>query len=362
MASLMIGLPGETDEHLRETLAWVESLGNERLAIFPVLFAPVDGTPPLDPRTLRPLHWALIRACYRLELPLGSLVLPRQSGRRRHAAGPPHGAATDGLRPDSSVEDCCLPGIRGGRGDEHGALARNSASQLADAFNAVRDRLLQSRNPDGFWEGRLSSSALSTATALSALSLADDPADAARIGSGVAWLAGNQNADGGWGDTTDSPSNLATTLLAIAALTLAGVETASPFSRHAGKGARRILSQRHPTDTIVAAIQREYGEDRTFAVPILMNCGLAGLVAWHDIPGLPFELAALPHGWYKALRLHVVSYALPALIAIGLLIDRHNPPASIVRRLIRKMAHAARAGEACGTSSPITADSSKRRR
>ena len=66
MASLMIGLPGETDEHLQETLAWVGSLGNQRLAVFPVLFAPVDGTPPLDPRTLRPLHWALIRACYRL--------------------------------------------------------------------------------------------------------------------------------------------------------------------------------------------------------------------------------------------------------------------------------------------------------
>jgi radical SAM superfamily enzyme YgiQ (UPF0313 family) len=66
MASLILGLPGETDEHLRETLAWVKSLGDERLAIFPVLFAPVDGSPPLDPRALRPLHWALIRACYRL--------------------------------------------------------------------------------------------------------------------------------------------------------------------------------------------------------------------------------------------------------------------------------------------------------
>ena len=45
MASLMIGLPGERDEHVQETLAWVESLGDERLAVFPVLYAPVDGTP-----------------------------------------------------------------------------------------------------------------------------------------------------------------------------------------------------------------------------------------------------------------------------------------------------------------------------
>jgi radical SAM superfamily enzyme YgiQ (UPF0313 family) len=66
MASLVIGLPGERDEHLQETLAWVKSLGDQRLAIFPVLYAPVDGSPPLDPRQLRPLHWELMRACYRL--------------------------------------------------------------------------------------------------------------------------------------------------------------------------------------------------------------------------------------------------------------------------------------------------------
>ena len=91
---------------------------------------------------------------------------------------------------------------------------------LADALDAVCDRLLQAMHADGFWEGRLSSSALSTATALSALALGNDPGDTDRIGSGMAWLAGSQNADGGWGDTPDSPSNLATTLLAIAAMSL----------------------------------------------------------------------------------------------------------------------------------------------
>lgn len=66
MASLVIGLPGERDEHLWETLAWVESLNDERMAVFPVLYAPIDGAPPLNPRALRPAHWELIRACYRL--------------------------------------------------------------------------------------------------------------------------------------------------------------------------------------------------------------------------------------------------------------------------------------------------------
>jgi radical SAM superfamily enzyme YgiQ (UPF0313 family) len=66
LASMMIGLPGERDEHLRATLDWVRSLQNERMAIFPVLHAPIDGGLPPDPRQLRPLHWELIRACYRL--------------------------------------------------------------------------------------------------------------------------------------------------------------------------------------------------------------------------------------------------------------------------------------------------------
>ena len=42
-----------------------------------------------------------------------------------------------------------------------------------------------------------------------------------------------------------------------------------------------------------------------------------GRHAWRLVRPLPFELAVLPHRLYKWLRLPVVSYALPALIAIG---------------------------------------------
>lgn len=208
---------------------------------------------------------------------------------------------------------------------------------VADALHSVRDRLLGAMHADGFWEGRLSSSALSTATAISALALADAAVDAPRLCGGVAWLSARQNADGGWGDTTESPSNLATTLLATAALKLA----ASAGSReNAAAGAlqkaetylARCAAGSAPQ--LAAAVTREYGADRTFAVPILMNCGLAGLVAWDDVPHLPFELAVFPHRWYKRLRLQVVSYALPALIAIGLLIDRRRPRQNLLRRLL----------------------------
>ncbi|MDP6381356.1 MAG: prenyltransferase/squalene oxidase repeat-containing protein, partial [Phycisphaerae bacterium] len=58
------------------------------------------------------------------------------------------------------------------------------------------------------------------------------------------------------------------------------------------------------------------------------------------VPQLPFELAALPHRLLKWLRLPVVSYALPALIAIGQ--ARHhkcptrNPVAWVLRWLTRR--------------------------
>jgi squalene-hopene/tetraprenyl-beta-curcumene cyclase len=210
---------------------------------------------------------------------------------------------------------------------------------LAKTIENLCNRLVEMMHPDGFWEGRLSSSALSTATAISALSLADDEDDVSRIASGVAWLVEYQNTDGGWGDTTDSPSNLATTLLAVAALKLAinagasrsqldkTFERADEYSKLHGIGNHR---------DILEAVKREYGADRTFAIPILTNCGLAGLVSWTDIPGLPFELAVFPHSWYKVLRLHVVSYALPALIAIGLLLDRRNPSRSFLRRALHR--------------------------
>ena len=66
LVSLMVGLPGETDEDVRRTLAWVEALAGERLAIFPVLHAPIHGDAGVDVRELSRLHWRLIKSCYRM--------------------------------------------------------------------------------------------------------------------------------------------------------------------------------------------------------------------------------------------------------------------------------------------------------
>lgn len=210
--------------------------------------------------------------------------------------------------------------------------------RLDELLAQARAELLARRNAAGVWRGRLSSSALSTATALSALSLAGEAADEPLRQGAVAWLAADQNEDGGWGDTPDSPSNLSTTLLCVSALRLAEKREPAPsttvgepshgaFGQPAAERALQYVAREagNGPEAIAAALARRYGADRTFAVPILMNCALAGLVPWRLVPELPCEMAAVPQSWYRLLRLQVVSYALPALIAVGLVVDHHRP-------------------------------------
>lgn len=213
----------------------------------------------------------------------------------------------------------------------------NFNKRLESAYNAAVGQLISQMNSNGFWEGYLSSSALSTATALSALSLADNSGDGEIILSGINWLRDTQNVDGGWGDTPDSPSNLSTTLLCISALELSKKAVGSRFSLDEMLDKARLYAG--PSESYAKALQKIYGSDRTFAVPILVNCALAGLVPWNAVPGLPFEMAVFPRSLYKTLRLQVVSYALPALIAVGLAIHEHfpsrNPALCAVRKLCK---------------------------
>src|SRR6266568_219540 len=95
-----------------------------------------------------------------------------------------------------------------------------SRERLAAAYEKARAALLAERHPDGYWLGELSSSALSTATAVSALALVGEHAE--RVRGGLRWLSEHQNADGGWGDTVKSLSNISTTMLCRSAIHLAG--------------------------------------------------------------------------------------------------------------------------------------------
>jgi squalene-hopene/tetraprenyl-beta-curcumene cyclase len=178
----------------------------------------------------------------------------------------------------------------------------SNGEQIKTALQNAQQALLSELNGDGFWEGELSSSALATAVAAFALKSAgrDEIADR-----GLAWLKNDQHEDGGWGDSPESPSNFTATLLARCAL---GMEVGSP-------------------DQVCKAILANYGADQTFSVPILTMCMLSGKLGedWSVVPQLPFELAAMPHKLYRFLNMPVVSYALPALIAIGLVRHKQLP-------------------------------------
>ncbi len=213
--------------------------------------------------------------------------------------------------------------------------------RLHQGYSKTRDHLLSQRNAAGHWVGELSTSALSTATAVMALEMvsrhpnSDWDTDRLRsfIKNGLAWLASHQNDDGGWGDTTKSLSNISTSMLARAVFRATNTED---------QYADVVANAQGYIDRIggVPAVIARYGKDKTFSVPILTHCALAGMVKWSTIPALPFELACLPARFYKTVRLPVVSYALPALIAIGQVrhhfVKSWNPYAWTVRNAARK--------------------------
>jgi len=224
-------------------------------------------------------------------------------------------------------------------------------ARIAVTRGAIAERLLAERGVDGVWEGKLSSSALSTATAVTAFALAaadnyERIGDTERIQRGIQWLIRNQNKDGGWGDTTDSPSNVSTTTLGWVAL---GVDRRFG-SEHpeelalAERWLRREVGDLTP-ENIADSIALVYGDDKTFAVPILTMCALGGVFgdgpqAWRAIPSVPFELAAFPHKLYHKLGFPMVSYAMPALIAIGQVLHKHAPSRNPITRGMRNAAKA----------------------
>lgn len=221
------------------------------------------------------------------------------------------------------------------------------ASELAHILRTANEKLLNLRVDGGYWEGELSSSALSTATAVCSLALTarhgsgNSSALLDQANAGLEWIAKHQNSDGGWGDTTISLSNISTTALCWAAFgAIPGAN--EKFQSSILRGERWLTEKAGSIqpESLAPAIIRRYGKDRTFSVPILTMCALAGRLgsgreAWRWVLPLPFELAAFPHKFYAALRLPVVSYALPALIAIGQARHFHLPSLNPITRFLR---------------------------
>lgn len=238
-------------------------------------------------------------------------------------------------------------------------------SELLSFRDTVRKHLLSERNAEGYWEGELSSSALSTATALCAIeaylrSTLDIPPGkreslASMVRCGRQWLVDHQNEDGGWGDTTKSFTNISTTLLCWGALNVQAksmqaetfdeqITGLTAATQRAEQAIERLAGGLTP-EVLAPAIRARYGKDQTFSVPILMALAATGRLGsepivdpWKWVPQLPFELAAFPRSWFAALQLPVVSYALPALIAIGLVRHQKRPSKNPFTRIVRNLA------------------------
>jgi len=87
MISLIMGLPGETPEHVAATVRWIERLSRERLVVFPIFYTPVSGGTQraftIDDMT--PMHWRLYRLAYNLNFKW----IPRMYWDNQTGAGAP---------------------------------------------------------------------------------------------------------------------------------------------------------------------------------------------------------------------------------------------------------------------------------
>ncbi|HZL10947.1 MAG TPA: prenyltransferase/squalene oxidase repeat-containing protein [Prolixibacteraceae bacterium] len=210
---------------------------------------------------------------------------------------------------------------------------------IQQQFNELSLLLLQRRNADGYWSGRLSSSALGVAVAVTALHFYDADKNRLEISSGLNWLQQNVNADGGFGDSPGSVSNVSTSLLCYSAAKVCNTEDQGRILLQQIGDYLRSQNIDVNSEKLIPAILDFYKTDRTFSVPILTMCALCGVPgreAFDSIPQLPFELSLLPRSFYSLLNLSVVSYAIPALVAVGVAIFRFKKKKNPLMRLIRE--------------------------
>ena len=213
-------------------------------------------------------------------------------------------------------------------------MNRSTVERARSTLDQLREELLAERIDGHHWTGTLSPSALSTATAISAMSsvlihtVGSQSSGSIShqqishcVASGIQYLQHQQNEDGGFGDTDRSHSNIATSYLVLAASALAGQAGCSTLTSETTSALNEYIRRLGKLD----ALKERYGKDKTFVVPILTNMAIAGLVSWKTVAALPFEAAVFPQSMYRMLQMPVVSYAIPALVAIGQARHFHGP-------------------------------------
>jgi len=219
------------------------------------------------------------------------------------------------------------------------------------AHKAVRAELLAERGPSGCWTGRIGSSPVATAAAVSALVAAyhQDSVELLREATAddgqvieqlvqcdlselllesVHWLAKRQNDDGGWGDCDGAESNVAATLLVQAAFRLTGIP--AKYADLMVRADQYVAGQGGQ-----AGLKRQIGNDKTLLASILANSALADLGEWRKVPTQPFEWYALPLWWQRDFLRLASRCDSPLVMAVGLAKFHHDPPRNPLTRLLR---------------------------
>jgi squalene cyclase len=200
----------------------------------------------------------------------------------------------------------------------------NDKKDLENRLHELGQLLVSDLKAEGYWEGRLSSSALGVAVAVAALHFHNPEEHTVQIDKGLRWLRQHINDDGSFGDTPESKGNVSTSLLVYSSVNLFKNEKqwVKPFQERISSYLLAWGIDIH-SKQVSKAILNHYQKDYTFSVPILTMsalCGIPGKDAFRYIPQLPFELSLLPRRFYRILNLSVVSYAIPALVAVGIVI------------------------------------------
>ena len=211
---------------------------------------------------------------------------------------------------------------------------------LQQRFDELAQILKKDMNTEGYWTGQLSSSALGVAVAVAALHFHDREAYSKEIRKGLRWLQNNINKDGSFGDTPESPGNVSTSLLVYACANLYAKDDEQAKAIQVNTSGY-LTSQSIDVNSpqVGEIILDHYQKDYTFSVPILTMCGLCGVPgasSFQSVPQLPFELSLLPRNLYRMLNLSVVSYAIPALIAVGIVVFKRKK-SNFFWRFVRKV-------------------------
>ncbi|MDA3893634.1 MAG: squalene--hopene cyclase [Salinivirgaceae bacterium] len=216
-------------------------------------------------------------------------------------------------------------------------MTENENANIKRTIRNLHKNLLSQRNDKGVWDGQLSSSALAVAVAIFSLWKYSPKSNSELISGGLQWLKNNINSNGGYGDTIKSKSNLSTSLLCWSAFSI--VKDNREYQTCIEQLENYIIKSAGSLEpnAISQAILKHYASDKTFSVPILAMCALAGRLGetgWKFVPQLPYQFAALPHILFRWLNLNVVSYAIPALISMGIIKQKMNPSRNPLARLI----------------------------